>query len=892
MSLPKHKNPTRENRVATAPYNFIPLPDRVVTVVESADALPDHHRFDVQLRTGYFEVVLTTHAPLYIRGALSNERRDGQPSEFEQVERQKSAKEALPFREDLRNKPDFFSPGGQPMIPGSSLRGMLRSLLEIVSYGKCSRVTDFHKIFFRAVAAEDDNPLKFAYYDRALGKQGKRVNAGFLISRGDNWYIQPALNGMALGLPQQRPFLTFKDEEAEIPGAAVPGRLRLGDNKYRPGYYGIGVTVEPKLDEDGQAEVDQDGNSVLGARIVNRDTVGSHPAMLVCSGDMRETQDKGIGDALAAQDDETNRKKHVVVLEDPSSDPAAAIKINRQAVTDYLDALTPYQKAFPDRDRNGVARGVLSHGRPVFYVLEEGQSEVWYFGHSPNFRIPALIEAKNSQGQVIRRAAVPRDFVPVQLRRAEQIDYADALFGFTRTRQEIDEMKSRDLAEPAPGTKARAYASRVFVSDGKLKQGQTNVLLDVVEPRILASPKPSTFAHYLVQTGLEQEDLWHYASGTPSETVIRGHKFYWPQGNVGVEQIQEQDKRWIGTDGKVKDDSTQHTRIMPIRAGVSFKFRVYFESLRDRELGALCWILHPLGDEAIRQNDASGYCHRLGMGKPLGLGTVKLDATLFLTPRAERYAVLFEGRRWKTASNAKGERLVDRSELVQRLTKEFEDHILDSLKPFNDECQRLANLKRIAILLKMMEWPGFVSELPPTAANRWKTTAGRPNPRYLTIELPGVARRDGNEYKQQPILPDVSDIRFGTVTGLVEPTTTIVEEEPLETAQAVSASTVQVEEVVVPVLEPLSPPPPRLSKRENLPAPVQEPRPQQRESVVLLTNVSKKGNATVRTESGQEVFCKNIRRPYPLLVLSINDRIYAEVIYEGDSAVEATWSPS
>ena len=67
-------------------------------------------------------------------------------------------------------------------------------------------------------------------------------------------------------------------------------------------------------------------------------------------------------------------------------------------------------------------------------------------------------------------------------------------------------------------------------------------------------------------------------------------------------------------------DKTRHNCTIqdPEGAGARFKFDVRFEDLQPEELGALLWSL-TLGGEAV---------HKVGMGKPLGLGSaeIKVDA--------------------------------------------------------------------------------------------------------------------------------------------------------------------------------------------------------------------------------------------------------------------------
>jgi hypothetical protein len=78
-----------------------------------------------------------------------------------------------------------------------------------------------------------------------------------------------------------------------------------------------------------------------------------------------------------------------------------------------------------------------------------------------------------------------------------------------------------------------------------------------------------------------------------------------------------------------KDRPEMKVRVKPIIKGTSFYFHLDFSNLTEWELGLLCFALRP--NEAFR--------HKLGMGKPIGLGTVRIDlAGLHCIDRKERYA--------------------------------------------------------------------------------------------------------------------------------------------------------------------------------------------------------------------------------------------------------------
>ncbi|SHM92312.1 CRISPR-associated protein [Caldanaerovirga acetigignens] len=690
LNLPKHRNP-EPNRTASAPYNFVPLPEIVVTAVNSADELPDHDRYHHNKYTGYFDVTLTTRSPLYIRCPFTLE-------EFLRQEQGEDERRYTSFRQQAKNTPHFFytRDPGQPVIPGSSLRGMLRSLLEIVSYGKVQWVTE-KQLFFRTV----DNTAVGQYYrSRMTGK----IEAGFLRRTARGYVIKVC-------------------QIARVHRDRLNGRL----------YIGQGPNQTPRWNGEpphqwARVWVTLSNNGKFVKELSYTERSGWQEGVLVITGDVPR-----------------KKKEFVFLWPDVNSEE---IHVPEKLLERFHDddQITQWQeRAFPKdepdkncRERNGMLRkNPPDPGDPVFFLREDGK--LTFLGRAQMFRLPYV----NS----------PLMLVPEELRRPEDIDYAEALFGFARTREELEDMKRRRVIQKIPkqGDKKRAYASRVFVTDAVLVEDQTDIWLSdrPVVPKILASPKPTAFQHYLVQPSSEKSELKHYDSKTPEETVIRGHKRYWLQGERTVEDIIETNE--------VSNNSTQHTQFKLIKPGVRFKFRIYFENLSKRELGAICWVLHPLGDPVKE------YCHQLGMGKHLGMGAVKLEATLYLTDRNMRYSSLFDGDNWQTGISGSGQALSDRATLEQ-LTRDFEKHVLDVLNP-NKPCTHLYELKRIAMLLKMMEWPGY----PPVPDGpRFLVHENRPNTRYMRIQRE-------NEYRHRPVLPDPS--AFGCLTGDAEPTPSVTSSE-------------------------------------------------------------------------------------------------------------------
>lgn len=674
----KHSNPTRprvdrerNQHWARAPYNFVPLPEKVVTFREP----PDQDSYADNLMTGWIECDLETCSPTYVRGMLT----EVQYKAFGQA-----SSDALTPEQKEQRAP-FFATGEEkiegyprPVIPGSTLRGMIRTLVEVVGYGRIRGVAATPTFTFRAVAASRDDPLREPYQE-ALGRFGSKVQAGYLFKKGEEWYVQPALTPRAKGWPDQTAYLKVK--ERQIGGKDITDFVRFDSSDYRPQWFRVSFN----------AEVRQSGRGRYTAmtRIGDRGAAGCpHHGILACSGNMLETGKK---------DQRSPRKSHaLLLLEDQRAKP---LKIRSQTVKGYLAGLTPFQQ---ELKAWGDSQGCLKEGAPVFYVAE-GQ-EVIYFGHSPNFRIPARLAVTGET-----RAATPLDFVPPDLRYTAAPDLADAIFGWVEERDDEGKVVGPE----------KQCAGRVFFGDAHYVKDRDGVWLkpEPITPHTLASPKPTTFQHYLVQdskAGHSPDDkasLAHYGT-PPTETEIRGHKFYWHKGPTPP----------LEATAKERQHENQLTRIVPLKPGVRFAFKIHFENLRPAELGALWWAL------ALPGEPGQTYRHKLGMGKPLGMGAVALTPRLFLTDRQARYTSLFQGENWDEA--------VHEAEAESYL-EAFENLLLLEWGIGRGK-SRLAEVERIRALLAMLQW-------------REGDAAWLDETRYMEIERePGKV----NEYKERPVLPD------------------------------------------------------------------------------------------------------------------------------------------
>lgn len=159
---------------AEAPYNFIPLISEVVTgeIAEVSQAAYKEHVLAHGKNTGYIDLEITSKSPLFIGG----------------------------------NGGKFFAPSGKPMIPGSSIRGMVKNLFKIITCGSMrpgEDIEDKH-LYSRGMAAKGNFGK---YYSERMsemktvtskGKQERKAfskaQPGFLIKlKGTNeYYVCPA----------------------------------------------------------------------------------------------------------------------------------------------------------------------------------------------------------------------------------------------------------------------------------------------------------------------------------------------------------------------------------------------------------------------------------------------------------------------------------------------------------------------------------------------------------------------------------------------------------------------------------------------------------------------------------------------------------------------------
>lgn len=211
------------------------------------------------------------------------------------------------------------------------------------------------------------------------------------------------------------------------------------------------------------------------------------------------------------------------------------------------------------------------------------------------------------------------------------------------------EQQRPDLDKPT------AYAGRVRFSHAKLVEdaGVFDATL-----AILSTPKPTTYRFYLrPRNGKPQDGLGDQQVDYDNEgQILRGRKVYRHHGDwLNPQEYQSMNG--------AKSDQNRTVRGVQ-KAGSVFEFTVDFENLAPVELGALLWSLR-----------LEGWHHRIGYAKPLGFGSAQIEiGEVSLLDPEGRYASFVGGENGWNDRTSDGQSWVDafKHAMAQRYGMPFE----------------------------------------------------------------------------------------------------------------------------------------------------------------------------------------------------------------------------
>ena len=258
---------------------------------------------------------------------------------------------------------------------------------------------------------------------------------------------------------------------------------------------------------------------------------------------------------------------------------------------------------------------IKKDGVPVFYCKEG--SSIFAIGLARFFRIPY--------------DQTPRDLV----KPSREKDFVKHLFGKTDKDSSLKGRVCFSHLQFKPNT---------FVYSPKIKAN-------------LLEPHPSCLAHYLIQNSAKQQTT---TNKTDADTLlgynkkynpqIRGRKYYWHR---------DYEKTEITGNG----NENVCSNLFPVEPGAKGEFCVYVDRVNSVELGALLC--------ALQLN--SDFAHKLGTGKALGFGSVRIDVqSIDIKSLSARYSSLED----RFSNFAKTD---NRSEDINKYIDEFKSYVVSKI---------------------------------------------------------------------------------------------------------------------------------------------------------------------------------------------------------------------
>ncbi|WP_160146998.1 TIGR03986 family type III CRISPR-associated RAMP protein [Thermomonospora echinospora] len=199
-----------------------------------------------------------------------------------------------------------------------------------------------------------------------------------------------------------------------------------------------------------------------------------------------------------------------------------------------------------------------------------------------------------------------------------------------------------EVSDPSRPVKARASKEEVYTAKGRKLRGR------------------KVYWHHAAVT--DDPDYWDAAgkgSADPTQQPVndKGHREYRRPRKPAEGDGVISGGRFVTRDEEQRDSQNRSVRGW-VKPGTTFTFRVDVHDLDDVELGALIWLLR-LPEDCF---------HRLGLGKPLGFGSVRLD----IDPDG---TTLHSGQDWSDYYHLLTDPLADNdaSSILDRCAQAFEE---------------------------------------------------------------------------------------------------------------------------------------------------------------------------------------------------------------------------
>ena len=498
----------KSDRTFVNPYNFVSIDRKKI----KQENIEETYKDKGELHTGYLDCVLVAKTPLAIPDLPEGEESGGE------------------------SKHDFFSINGNdqknPMIPGSSLRGMIRSVYETITESCLSTMKPDTHLFSRAGAEK-----KEIYKPGIL----KEKDGEWKLYTVEKIYKIPDKNaykkGKKIKVKIKQSYRTEIENGVRCLVADDNTKFRMGDSVETEIESGMYVSKLSRVNESDQyVYVGEDFSNKKFERVFKIDEEIS---------DLREN----------------------------------AVKTAMQLLEETLKVYrsTAINKMYPD-EHTGYA--------DYEYAKKEKKViPIWYQKDQKTKKVKLSMACIGRIGYYTTLDDLVKKKVPCQNRK--KLCSACNLFGMARE---------------------EAVGGRVRITDARAKgevKWQKNVKL-----KTLATPRYSYWPFYAKTNSFKYPTDYENP-----EVEIRGRKYYWHIPGAAHNKN-------IYRDLRKEEDINQNMQsgyFDLADTGSKFEFRIYYNEITTVQLDELKWTLC-LGENQLNGN----LCHKLGRGKPLGLGSVKV----------------------------------------------------------------------------------------------------------------------------------------------------------------------------------------------------------------------------------------------------------------------------
>lgn len=622
----------------TAPYSFVPVTETVVFPDWS-----DRVSQDVPFRDalcGFFDLDITAITPLILGGETI--RPDDDTADAPSV----------------KQRARLF---GAEVLPGSSIKGMLRSVLEVATFSKMGpRIDD------RRYAIRDLHNA--ALYTRHMTDMFRpRSRAGWLTldrTTGD-WQLRPC----QYSLVRQQDLETWHAKARGGSSGLYLGKGRItAQDKYKA-WEPVALTIPFTPDGVRSREDWAKGREVSRADDIGQgQTIGT----LVFTGQ--------------PQDRKTNQKAKAVefLFHSPADQ---TLTVNDRVRQDFEHVHRDPNTSTPLAEWDYWRRRLMAgEAVPVFYLADNKDKE----GHPTAMGLAMMfrLAAKHSTHDLLPKKTAKSPHSPGTSRNdhcdTKRPDFAETLFGVVHGSADKTPDTSGTPTTPPPALRGRVQIGPAALVDA----GPT----EDAREEILLSPKAGFYPAYVAQTHLDLNSTplavrdGTYASGgkdrpykayttyMDGDARLRGWKRY-----PATRSVRTSPKPTLKGDKDRTISRKVFTRFQPLGAGSRFRTRVFVHNLRPQELGALIWSITLGGDP--RADKPQRY-HSLGMGKPLGYGVVSLRIlpdSLTLERVADRAEALRTAWGLNTGGKTGAPKDTDPHALLAESLKAFEDYMTKEL---------------------------------------------------------------------------------------------------------------------------------------------------------------------------------------------------------------------